>query len=119
MNADALIATPGPITYCTPRIDMESLIEVDQIAELDDEFNDLQFSAHGSSSQAQGVGLHVAESNNTNLGAQNEHKEKQARSLVSDFSTQPESIPIQETEDGEHAQEFVGPWGLRGQLPRH
>lgn len=72
MNADALIATPGPVTYCTPRINMGSLIEVDQIAEHDDEFNDLQFSAHGSSSQAQGVGLHVAESNNTNLGAQNE-----------------------------------------------
>lgn len=119
---------------------MESLIKVDQITELDDEFNDLQFSAHGSSSQAQGVGLHVAGSNNTNLGAQNEtglfpvsagfgsnkiesslepiaekqnaaeneHKEKQSRSLVSDFSTQPESIPIQETEDGEHAWEFVG-----------
>ncbi|PMD25497.1 hypothetical protein NA56DRAFT_642488 [Hyaloscypha hepaticicola] len=134
-------STPGPVTYCTPRIDLETLIEVDQIAELDDEFNDLQFSAHGSSSQAQGVGLHVAGSNNTNLGAQNEtglfpvsagfgsdkiesslepvaekqnaaeneHKEKQARSLDSDFSTQPESVPIQETEDDENPREFVGP----------
>jgi hypothetical protein len=67
VNAKTLIATPVPITYCTPRIDMDSLIEIDEIAELDDHFNSLEFSAHGISSQVEIVGFDVAEPNNTNL----------------------------------------------------
>jgi len=140
--ADALIATPGPITYYTPRIDMDSLIEIDEIAELDDEFNELQFSSHRSSSQVEAVGFNVAESNNTKPrasqkenrllsatvgcvsdevesslekvtekrnAAANEHEEEQESNLLSDLSTQPESVPIQETEDYKHAREFVDP----------
>jgi hypothetical protein len=150
VNADALIATPGPITYCTPHTDMDSLIEVDEIAELNDDFNDLEFSAHGSSSQVEVVGFNVPESNSTNLevsqnetgllsaivdsdadkvessletvtekrsAAVNEHKEKQARTLLSDFSTRPKSVPIQKTDDGDNARKFVGPKDLEVNYP--
>lgn len=85
MNADALVATPGPITYCSPRIDVVSLIEGNEIAELDDEFNDLQFSAHGSSSQVEAVRFNAAESNNTNLRAS--HKETRLLSVIVDSAS--------------------------------
>jgi hypothetical protein len=41
-----LIETPGPVTYCTPHFDMnmDSTIELDETAELDDNFEDLDFS---------------------------------------------------------------------------
>jgi len=121
---------------------MDSLIEIDEIAELDDKFNDLQFSSHRSSSQVEAVGFNVAQSNNTKPrasqkenrllsatvgcvpdevesslekgtekrnAAANEHEEEQERNLLSNLSTQSESVPIQETEDYKHAREFVGP----------
>jgi hypothetical protein len=121
---------------------MDSLIEIDEMAELDGGINNLQFSAHRSSSQVEAVGFNVAESNNTRLrashkedrllsviigcvsdklessletvtekrnAAANEHEEEQERNLLSDLSTQPESVPIQETEDYKHEREFVGP----------
>jgi hypothetical protein len=121
---------------------MDYLIEIDEIAELDDEFNELQFSSHRSSSQVEAVGFNVAESNNTKPrasqkenrllsatvgcvsdevesslekvtekrnAAANEHEEEQESNLLSDLSTQPESVPIQETEDYKHAREFIDP----------
>ncbi len=85
MNADALVATPGPITYCTPYIDMDYLIEVDEIAELDDDFNNLQFSAQGCSSQVEAVGFNAAALNNVNLKALN--KETRLLSVIVDSAS--------------------------------
>ncbi len=67
MITGTLIATPGPINYCTSRINIDSLIEGNEIAELGDEFNNHQFSAHGCSSRVESVGSNAFESSGTNL----------------------------------------------------
>ncbi|KAN0108734.1 hypothetical protein V8E51_008476 [Hyaloscypha variabilis] len=58
-------STPGPVTYSTPRCDLEMSLtrEMDETVELDDTFTNLDFSAQVFSAPPQPQGLNVEDTN--------------------------------------------------------
>ncbi|KAE9378380.1 hypothetical protein N431DRAFT_541859 [Stipitochalara longipes BDJ] len=61
-------STPGPVTYSTPHFDLEmsSTSEMEETAELDDNFTNLEISPRASSARPQPVDLNVAQIEGTN-----------------------------------------------------
>ena len=89
-----MIATPGPITYCTPRYDASPLMELDEYVELDDSLQALNLSASGSQTGVEPLDPSTHQLGDTNF----EESENDEQALLASNNLEPAQVPVHSIE---------------------